>query len=73
MLKIITLVLCSTATSFAAVVSNTNISLSSGGGVFPPFDYQLTIQQFATTVDPTSIFLDREGENLIFGGRNLDE
>jgi hypothetical protein len=73
MLKIVIIALCSTAVSFGAVVSNTNISLSSGSGGFPSYDYQLTIQQFASFPDPTSIFFDRQGENLIFGTTNLDE
>ena len=73
MFKILLIALCSTAISSAVVVSNTNISLSSGGGGSPAYDYQLTIQQFASFSDPTSILFDRVGENLVFGTTNLDE
>lgn len=73
MLKAITLALCSTAISFSAVVSNTNVTLLSGATAFPPYDYQLAINQFASFPDPTSIFFNRQGENLIYGTTNLDE
>jgi hypothetical protein len=73
LLRIFLVSLCSSAISQAVVVINTNISLSSGGGGSPSYDYQLTIQQFASFSDPTSILFDRVGENLIFGSTNLDE
>jgi hypothetical protein len=73
MIKIAIVALCSTAVSFGAVVSNTNISLSFEVGGFPSYNYQLTIQQFESFSDPTSVFFDRQGENLIFGTTNLDE
>lgn len=73
MLRLIIISLYSYATSFGAVVSNTNISLASGSGLFFPYDYQLTIQQFSVSFDPTSIFFNRQGENLVFLGMNLDE
>lgn len=69
----IILLLLSAPLAFGAVVVNTNISLTPAAGHTPPYDYELTIQQFEVAGDPTSIFLNKEGENLVFGDRNLDE
>jgi hypothetical protein len=58
----------------SAVVSNTNVMLMTGSNGFA-FDiqYTLTIEQYPPPgASPTSIFLDQNGQNLIYRGMNLD-
>ena len=64
------LVLSTAPILFGAVVSNTNIVLSSGGGFA---DYALTVYQDEFATDPTTIWFDVSGATLSFVDTNIDE
>lgn len=55
----------------AAVISNTNVSLSDGG--FAGADYALTVFQDEAGTDPTSILFNVTGSILTFVTSNIDE
>lgn len=55
----------------AAVVSNTNVTLSNGG--FAGADYALTVFQNEAGTNPTSIFFNVSGSTLTFVTSNIDE
>jgi hypothetical protein len=64
------LVLSNASFLFAAVVSNSNIVLSGGGGIS---DYALTVYQDEFADDPTTIWFDVSGATLSFVDTNVDE
>ena len=70
MLRSFALLLTTSACTFGATISNTNVVLSTTS---PFSEYSLTIYQDAAATDPTSIFFDRQGQNLIFRNSNADE
>jgi hypothetical protein len=70
MLKTFALLLITSAVSFAATISGTNVVLSTNTGYS---DYQLTIYQDSAATDFTSIFFDHQGQSLIFRDYNIDE
>lgn len=70
MTKSFAFLLATSAVASAATISGTNVVLSTNAGFS---DYTLTVYQNAGATDPTSIFFDRQGQNLIFRTYNVDE
>lgn len=70
MLKSFALLLATSVVASGATISGANVVLSTNSGIS---EYALTIYQDAAATNPTSIFFDRQGQNLIFRTYNVDE